>query len=77
MKQMKQMKHHDSHLFWSYSHKNNSINDKNGCISHKIIQKVLKHASSCFQPASKLPKNAVNFGWQVGFVERFDKPIQG
>ena len=50
-------KHCTSHTNWLYTHENISNYYLIGSISHKIIQKDLKHASSWSSPLSKFPKN--------------------
>lgn len=54
--EMEPTKHCTPHIIWSYTHKDITNNYLNGSISHKIIQKDLKHASSWSSPVSKFLK---------------------
>ena len=54
--EMEPTKHCTPHTIWSYTHKDITNNYLNGSISHKIIQKDLKHASSWSSPVSKFLK---------------------
>ena len=54
--EMEPTKHCTPHTNWSYTHKNIYNYYLIGSISHKIIQKDLKHASSWSSPVSKFPK---------------------
>lgn len=70
--EMEPTKHCTPHTIWSYTHKDITNNYLNGSISHKIIQKDLKHASSWSSTVSKFLKKRCTpreLRLLAGFVE--------